>query len=83
MIKVLANALGVTVEDPAELKEMVTDFYKSLYTTEGVTNMELVLQHVPTKVTHQMNDMLMALYTKEEVKKALIQMGPTKAPGPD
>ena len=45
--------------------------------------MEQVLQHVPTKVTQNMNDMLMAPYTKEEVKTTLFQMGATKAPGPD
>lgn len=45
--------------------------------------MEQVLQHVPTKVTQNMNDMLMAPYTQEEVKTTLFQMGPTKAPGPD
>ena len=36
-----------------------------------------------TKVSAEMNDLLVAPYMKEEVKTALFQMFPTKAPGPD
>ena len=45
--------------------------------------MDRVLQHVPRKVTPQMNEMLTSPYTKDKVKKALFQMGPTKSPGLD
>ena len=83
MIKALMNSLGVQVDDPEELKEMITNFYRNLYTTEGVTDMEAVLCHVPRKVTPEMNDTLCADYSEEEVKSALFQMFPTKSPGPD
>jgi len=83
MIKALENALGVNISDPAELRTLVTDFYKSLYTSAGVSNVDQVLQHVPTKVTQSMNEALVSPYTREEVKIALFHMAPTKAPGPD
>lgn len=83
MIKALMNSLGITVDDPVELKEMVTDVYKNLYTSEGVTNMDAVLDHVPRKVSAEMNAVLCADYTEEEIKIALFQMFPTKSPGPD
>ena len=83
MIRALHNALGIRVEDKAEMKQLVTDFYKTLYTTEGVQGVDDVLQHVPRKVTPEMNASLCAPYTNEEVKQALFQMFPTKAPGPD
>ena len=45
--------------------------------------MEHVLQTVPRKVSTDMNDALLESFTNEEVKRALFQMFPTKAPGPD
>lgn len=48
-----------------------------------VYKMEQVLEHVPRKVTTKMSASLCAPYTNEEVKTALFQMFPTKAPGPD
>lgn len=71
MIKSLSSALGIMVDDPAELKDLVSNFYKNLYTSEGVTGMEAVLEHVPSKVTANMNETLCAPYTREEVKVAL------------
>ena len=38
---------------------------------------------VPHKVTPEMQAALSSDFSAEEVKAALFQMGPTKAPGPD
>ena len=35
MIKALQNSLGVITDDPEELKAMINDFYKTLYTSKG------------------------------------------------
>jgi hypothetical protein len=45
--------------------------------------MDQVLNTVPVKVTQAMNEGLVAPFEKEEVKAALFQMFPTKAPGLD
>jgi hypothetical protein len=62
---------------------MVTDFYSTLYTSEGVQGVGNVLEHVPQRVTPDINSALCAPYTSKEVKTALFQMFPTKAPSPD
>ena len=45
--------------------------------------MEECLNAVHSKVTDDMQEFLSSEFTAEEVKAALFQMGPTKAPGPD
>ena len=81
LIKLLVQEDGNSTEDIQTMKDMVNSFYGNLYTSEGVHDMEEVLNTVPVKATVQMNEQLNALYTAEEVKTALFQMAPTKAPG--
>jgi hypothetical protein len=45
--------------------------------------MDSLLGMVPRKVSEEMNAMLEAPLTREEVRAALFQMFPTKAPGPN
>ena len=80
MIRCLKRPDGQVTELAQEMGELTYAFYKNLYTAEGTTNMDTVLNTVPTKVTTQMNDQLLAPFEEKEVKEALF---PTKAPGPD
>ena len=79
----LRKPTGEVTEDPTEMTGLTTDFYSDLYRSEGTNNMEAVLDHVPARVTQQMNEGLISIITEKEVKEALFQMFPTKAPGPD
>jgi hypothetical protein len=69
--------------DEIELGDMATKFYRELYTSEEVQGMDEVLASVPVKVSELMNNMLDAPFDPVEVKTALFEMYPTKAPGPD
>ena len=82
-IKALQRNDGQLTDDTKEMEAMTTKFYKTLYTSEGVQDMDQVLDTVPRKVTDEMNATLNAPYDIKEVKTALFQMFPTKAPGPD
>jgi hypothetical protein len=82
-IKELIRGDGTLETREAVLGDMTSDFYKDLYKTEGVQGIEKVLDTFPMKVTSLMNEMLDAPFDTSEVKAALFEMYPTKAPGPD
>lgn len=83
MIVKLKKQDGQLTENVAEMSRMATAFNQGLYTSEGTSNMHAVLETVPAKVTPEMNDKLVAPFSDSEVKEALFQVFPMKAPGPD
>ena len=62
---------------------MVRDYFSQLFTSEVQAVNEEVLADVKCRVTTNMNQLLMAPFSREEVKKALFSIGDLKAPGPD
>ena len=79
----LQRADGSVSKDEQEMASMATNFYSNLYASENTVGIEEVMSHIPRKVDDAMNNILTARYTNVEVKEALFQMFPTKAPGPD
>ena len=78
----LKTPIGGVTKVQEEMGISATSFYKELYRSEGTENMGAVLDTVPIEVTAEMNSQLLALLDEGEVKTALFQMFPTKAPGP-
>ena len=66
-----------------DLEELVSSYLSTLFSTESTTNLEQALEGLGTPVTEEMNTMLNTEPTSEEIKNALFQMHPNKAPGPD
>jgi hypothetical protein len=82
-IKSLKRDDGSLCDDQAGIKGMVQQFYGDLFTSEPTLSTDAVLDAIPSKVSPEMNADLTKEYTNEEIKTALFQMGPTKAPGLD
>lgn len=81
---------GSLCDTQGQIKGLVQQFYEKLFTSEHCDAADVVLDAIPQKITPipqkitpEMNEDLSKPYTNEEIKAALFQMGPTKAPGPD
>lgn len=67
---------------PEEVKEEISSFYHMLYQSQGYKLMNELLDCVDPRVTEGMNELLEKDYVAE-VKKTLLEMASSKAPGVD
>ncbi|XP_075655055.1 uncharacterized protein LOC142625252 [Castanea sativa] len=58
-------------------------YFEKIYTTTYPIRINDITGSIPRHVTEKMNSKLTKTFTREEVLKALHQIHPTKAPGPD
>lgn len=63
LIKSLQNDNGDIVSNIDELDDMATLFYSNHFSSEGVNNMDKVVNGIPTKVSNDMNVSLTTPYT--------------------
>ena len=82
-IKGIKNAQGQWVEEIENVVAVASDYFHTLFHASAGDQMEKCLDAVPSRVTEDMLMVLSSESTAEEVKVALFQMGPIKAPGPD
>ncbi|KAK5793588.1 hypothetical protein PVK06_034740 [Gossypium arboreum] len=66
-----------------EIKGIARAYFQKLFTLEGRGNLDQVLPKVGRCISEEDNQLLMASYTKDEIKAAMFEMGPIKAPGDD
>ena len=66
-----------------KIKEVVVAYFDKLFTSSKADDFSEILHAVQPKVTNAMNAALTRVYTAQEVRMALKQMYPLKAPGPD
>jgi len=83
MVKGLVDEQGVRHENIDEMNVMVKEYFANLFTSEVQEVDQGVLMDVNRRGTTDMNQLLMAPFSREEVKKALFSIGDLKALGPD
>lgn len=74
---------GTVCASEGKDKSEVQEFYQNLYESEGFSDATELLNHVPVKVSLDMNADLTKPYTAAKVRTTFFQMGPSKAPGVD
>ncbi|XP_074290582.1 uncharacterized protein LOC141617299 [Silene latifolia] len=83
-INLLKNDEGVWVEDRDEIKSMVVDFYKRLYTDDTRDGEDA---DIPYDLFQEFNNEqwegLSRYYSPAEIDNVVFNMGSLKAPGPD
>ena len=67
----------------ADVAREAENYFKELFTSGNLTNLNLVLNSVDRIITPNMNQTLLQPYTPDEVKRALFHMHPSKSPGLD
>ena len=82
-METLLDSNGVWQEEDGKIEEVVVGYYINLFTSSNPMDFSELFQVIQPKVTPSMNQMLIKPFTKDEVKLALKQMYPLKAPSPD
>ena len=66
-----------------EVEDVILKYFTEIYSTTFPIEFEVSLGAVDKKVSKAMNAKLLKEFKEEEVLQALMQMHPTKSPGPD
>ena len=70
-------------KDLEVVKEIAIRYYQKLFSSNQVTVQDELLEVIDARVSEPMNALLARDFQVAEVRKALKQMHPLKAPGPD
>lgn len=65
------------------LNPFIQHYFANLFTSEVQQTDPSILENFHSKVTMQMYDMLLAPFTYDDIRKAIISIGDPKAQGPD
>ena len=82
-IEGLRGANGVWYDKPEEIEREVLDYFATIFSTANPPPFEAILESINPRITVGMNEFLLKEFSEVEVRKALQQMHPIKAPSPD
>ena len=74
---------GRWCDDKESISATVVAYFQNIYTTSSPSCIEEITTTISIRITREMNEELIKPFTGEEVTKALHQIHPTKALGPN
>ena len=80
---IIENEEGQAFFEESHIANSFVLFYQHLFTAGTADSSSVVQEALIPKVTDSMNQMLIELPGKQEVKEAVFSINPDKAPGPD
>lgn len=82
-IEGLWDSDGVWCEDQKKVEEIILDYFSLIYRSEQSEFHEPSLEALSTRISPEMNALLLEDFKAEEVRTALWQMHPIKSSGPN
>ena len=79
----LCDETGTWKEDDRSIEQTTLNYFSMIFRSNGPTNHSKVVEAIQSRISTIMNESLLHAFTAEEMSKALKQMHPKKAPGPD
>ncbi|CAA7027574.1 unnamed protein product [Microthlaspi erraticum] len=74
---------GSWAETEDSIEQTATGYFQNLFSSSRPGNFEEALKYLSTRVTPAMNTALTRAPSNDEIKKAIAEINPDKAPGPD
>lgn len=82
-LKGLFNEEGQWCTSDEDMEGVILNYYGHLFSSAHPTNIDATVNSLPCIITDEMNAALTKQLSHEEIHLALMQMHPSKSPGPD
>ncbi|XP_012835792.1 PREDICTED: uncharacterized protein LOC105956483 [Erythranthe guttata] len=81
----IKDDLGVWQESKANIEQVIANYFSSIFQSNlpDESVIESVAQHIDPRISHAAHQLLSLPFTADEVTRAISQMSPSNAPGPD